>query len=67
VEVIYTHFNPRQWVIALSNVSRLLVDDGLLIYDETSRVHNITDENRFQGGSSRGSWGNRVVLYFIRT
>lgn len=40
VGVLYTHFNQWQWVKGSANVSRLLVGDGLLIYDETGRVYN---------------------------
>jgi len=35
------HFSPWEWVRVLANVSRLLVDDGLLIYDEADRVYSI--------------------------
>lgn len=35
------HFSPWDWIRVLANVSRLLVDDGLLIYDEIDRVHTI--------------------------
>ena len=35
------HFSPWEWVRVLANVSRLLVDDGLLVYDEADRVYSI--------------------------
>ncbi|MEM4297989.1 MAG: class I SAM-dependent methyltransferase, partial [Nitrososphaerota archaeon] len=35
------HFNPWNWVKALANVSQLLKDDGLFIYDELDRTYTV--------------------------
>ncbi len=35
------HFSPWEWVKVLANISRLLVDDGLFIYDETDRAYTM--------------------------
>ncbi|MEM0459851.1 MAG: HEPN domain-containing protein [Thermofilaceae archaeon] len=35
------HFNPWNWIKVLSNASRLLASDGLLLYDEYDRIHAI--------------------------
>jgi SAM-dependent methyltransferase len=35
------HFNPWTWIRVLSNVSSILVDDGVFIYDEADRVRSI--------------------------
>ncbi len=36
------HFSPWEWVRVLANVSKLLVDDGLFMYDETDRTYVIS-------------------------
>ncbi|MEM1508259.1 MAG: class I SAM-dependent methyltransferase [Thermofilaceae archaeon] len=33
------HFSPWDWIKVLSSVSRLLVSDGLFVYEETDRVY----------------------------
>ncbi len=35
------HFNPWTWLKVLANVSKLLVDNGLFMYDKSDRVYGI--------------------------
>lgn len=35
------HFNPWSWISVLANISKLLVDNGLFIYDEVDRVQTV--------------------------
>jgi len=59
--VFYTHFNLWQWVKALANVFRQLVDASS-IQDETHRVHSILMRKGFKGILAEVVWENRVVL-----
>ena len=56
------HFSPWDWIRILRNISRILVDNGLFIYDEADRVYTVFYTMGYKEVLPELAEKNRVIL-----